>query len=134
MTARDPQESVAMNELRIVDQRHFVVGRHQLHKHFGLDEWSVSVLSQPHYVRQLCLKCPSDFASGRIPLYLCRCGDLECGALTVSVSEDDGRIRWADFGHEGPSAQTMSQSDYMSTTGPFTFDKDAYLYMLSPFL
>jgi len=126
-----------MDELRIVDQHHFAVGRRQLHKHFALDEWNVSVLTRPRspYVRQLCLKCLSDFASGRVPLYLCRCGDLECGALTASVTEADGTITWSDFGWEGPSAgEAISQNQYMSRTGPFVFEKQAYLYTLSSFM
>jgi len=122
-----------MDELKIVDH-HFVVGRHELRKRFGLDEWSVSVLTKPLYARQLCLKCPSDFVSGRVPLYVCRCGDLECGALTVSVTEQDGTVEWAEFGQEGPSAHTVSQSEYMSRAGPFSFEKAAYIYTLSPFV
>lgn len=130
---------MSTTQLEVVDQVHFKVGRLVLPRHWGLGEWEVSALTRPGVAKQLCLQVPSEFPSGRIPLYVCRCGDLQCGAVTVRVSEEGGLIRWAEFGREAPYAwegesQELHQSEYMARTGPFEFERDAYRYALSPFL
>ena len=36
----------------------------------------------------------------RVPLLLCSCGDLMCGALTMRVSRDDDKVSWSDWAWE----------------------------------
>jgi hypothetical protein len=41
---------------------------------------------------------PPDFPPDRVAIYVCpECGDLGCGAMTVSVSRDAEVITWSDF-------------------------------------
>ncbi len=112
----------------------FKVGRLALAKHLDVRS-QVGVLSvDPIYAKQLLLMVPSEFKSGRTPLYVCSCcADLGCGALTVRIEETDAGIVWEDFGWEGPDGDRFSQSDYMSRTGPFLFDKRQYRLALIPY-
>ncbi len=123
-----------MNELKLVDQYEFVVGRHTLRKHFGLKK-NVSVLSQARgsFGKQLVLRESSDLSSGRVPLYLCPCGDLGCGALTVSIERRGEVVRWADFGWESNLEEGFSQDDVLARFGPCEFEWSVYCYTLSPF-
>ena len=38
------------------------------------------------------------FEDGRIGLLFCRCGDLNCGALSVHLEVDDDSVVWRDIG------------------------------------
>ena len=123
-----------MDELELIGGDDFAIGPYHLFKHFGLKDM-VPVLSQPggEFGKQLALKTPSEFPSGRVPIYLCPCGDLACGAVTVSIEEDGGTIVWSEFGRESNWESGIWQDEYMRRTGPFRFDRKAYLYTLSAF-
>jgi hypothetical protein len=69
---------------------------------------------------------------GRLPLYGCpECGDLYCGALTVTVAREvdpgDGRevVRWTDVRCEDAHTPTEEMPD-LSSVGSFTFDAARY--------
>ncbi|MCA9610304.1 MAG: hypothetical protein KC619_32135 [Myxococcales bacterium] len=137
-----------MDELRVVGMgEDFAVGRYVLSKHLGIrlverhgathslnNTW-VSVLSGPGpYARQLSLKLPSDFSSGRVPLFICPCGDTMCGALTVAIEATPAStVIWADFGWERPDARAVSRHDFHRRTGPFEFDAEQYRGVLAPY-
>ncbi len=138
-----------MDVLRIEGDGEFVVGRYRLSKHLGLDlatgpefggepHGEMSVLSdmvppkqRRVYARELSLREAVSFSSGRVPLFVCFCGDLGCGALTVSVSASGDLVHWSDFGTESDWESGFHQSDHMKRTGPFTFDRSGYLGVLS---
>lgn len=86
------------------------------------------------FARQLMLREPSNFASGRVPLFVCECcADLGCGALTVSVHHEGDRVVWSDFAYEGLDESALSGSEDVARTGPFSFDRALYDSALSPY-
>ena len=57
--------------------------------------------------RELRGAAPSEFASGRVPIYVCaECGDLGCGAVTVRVTELDDCFVWSELSIESYSSAT----------------------------
>ena len=111
----------------------FCVGRIQLASHLRANGLA-SVDVDPRFARQLLLKEPSDFASGRVPLFVCECcGDLGCGALTVAVKRLEGEYVWSEFGYEGLDSTSISAGDYIARTGPFAFHPTAYESALLPY-
>src|SRR4051794_32715040 len=53
---------------------------------------------QSNVANWLLLRAQPPFPSGRVPLLFCpACGDIECGAVTVSVERTDGVFQWKDF-------------------------------------
>lgn len=140
-----------MDIFQIGDDRDFVIGRYRLSKHLGVDIASDSALGgehhgqmsvlndvvapkqRRHYARELSLLETNLFPSGRVPLFICFCGDLDCGALTVDISSTSDTVRWSTFGSESTWEEGLYQSDHMKRTGPFTFDRNAYLNALSTY-
>lgn len=140
-----------MDIFQIGDDRDFVIGRYRLSKHLGLDmagnpafgddpHGQMSVLDdmvpqkrRRQYARELSLLETNLFASGRVALFICFCGDLDCGALTVDISGTSDTVRWSAFGSESTWEDGLYQSDHMKRTGPFTFERNAYLNALSTY-
>lgn len=140
-----------MDIFQIGDDRDFVLGRYRLSKHLSLDiatkpefggepRGEMSVLDdmvekkqRRSYARILSLLETSSFPSGRVPLFICFCGDLDCGALTVDISSTADTVRWSAFGSESTWEEGFYQSDHMKRTGPFTFERTAYLNALSTY-
>lgn len=83
------------------------------------------------YARELSLIETASLPSGRVPLFICFCGDLACGALTVAISGTGDQVHWTDFGSESDWEKGFSQSEEQKRTGPFTFDRTAYLKAIS---
>lgn len=50
---------------------------------------------------------PSLHDASRVPLLVCPCGDLLCGALTVRLGEDAGATRWSDWAWEDQYAPAL---------------------------
>ncbi len=48
--------------------------------------------------RQLLAEETSDLPHGRVPLYVCPCGDPFCGGLMVSVSRIRDGFEWSNWG------------------------------------
>jgi hypothetical protein len=112
----------------------FQVGRLKLALHLGIHSHLGALSVSSVYAKQLLLQIPSDFVSGRVPLYVCGCcADLGCGAVTVQVEETDEGIIWRDIGYEGLDAEHHSQSPYMERTGPFLFVPSVYRTALLPY-
>lgn len=44
----------------------------------------------------------------RVPLLMCPCGDLQCGAVTVRLSRTDDAVQWTDWAWEDFHAHTES--------------------------
>ncbi len=120
-----------MDTFRVVDAD-FLVGRHNVRQALGQTD-NVSVLTQAwgRFGAQLLLRRPSALPSGRVPLYLCPCGDLGCGALTVAVTRAGDVVRWSDFGSEVDHETGLFQSPFMRRFGPFTFAWEDYRDALS---
>src|SRR5512147_153210 len=97
----------------------FHVGRYCLAKHFATS--AVNGLDvDPKYARQLLRDVASDFASGRVPLFVCeRCASLDCGAITVAVEVDSGVVTWRDFAIEAPCQAELTVPEIYARTGPF---------------
>lgn len=119
-------------DLRIVEGPDFAIGRIVLGKHLGLKDMVCAIGKSRAYARQLRLDETSEFPSGRVPLFICPCGDLECGALTVALTATERHVTWSDFGREAPGT-TINQDEILKRLGPFTFDRDAYRYALSAY-
>ncbi len=112
----------------------FHLGRYRLARHLGTK--LIGVLDvDPKYARQLLLAEPSDFPSGRVPLYVCECcADLDCGAITVKVVRAEDAFVWSDFAHEAPHAEGPAPStEVLRRTGPFAFDATQYRSALQPY-
>jgi hypothetical protein len=85
------------------------------------------------YARQLLLRAPSLFASGRVPLYICpECADLGCGALTVRVTREGETVIGSDFRHEGDSG-AGSPVEAVREIRDFLFEWEPYRLLLCPF-
>lgn len=112
----------------------YKIGKLQLSKHFDIGIVLASLAVSKEYAKQLLLTKPSDFKSGRVPLYVCNyCADLGCGALTVRVEKTGNGVVWSEFGYEGLDGEEISQSEYMERTGPFYFDSEQYKSAISPY-
>jgi hypothetical protein len=111
----------------------FHIGRYCLAKHFATS--AVNALDAgAKYARQLLLAEPSDFPSGRVPVFVCECcADLGCGATTVAVEIADGIVTWQDFGIEVPYGDNPIVSEVYARTGPFHFDLTDYRSALLPY-
>ncbi|NYG05570.1 hypothetical protein BJ986_000057 [Phycicoccus badiiscoriae] len=58
----------------------------------------------------------------RVPLLVCSCGDLMCGALTVRVSRDDHAVAWTDWAWEDQYRPPLMLDSLTSAV----FDADDY--------
>jgi hypothetical protein len=66
----------------------------------------------------------------RVPLYICaECGDIGCGAITVSVKCRENKIIWEEFGYEN-GFEDLKEYNHIK---PIEFDKESYLQAFSEF-
>jgi len=116
--------------------RHFldvVVNGTSLWECLGKRHDMVSVLcrdfAQPESstaVDRLLLKSEADFPNDRRSLFVCaECGDLGCGAVTLSVRRVGGKVVWSDFGYENTYEEQVLRDDF-ADVGPFEFDSSQY--------
>lgn len=78
-------------------------------------------------IGQLLGETASDLQGGRVMIYVCpECGDLGCGALTVSVVRVEGRIRWQRIRYENDCDPGATDINSYQTIGPFEFDVEQY--------
>lgn len=76
--------------------------------------------------RRLLLEEPADLPDNRRALYLCpECGDIDCGAVTLVVERDGGKIIWRDFGYEN-NYEGVVHPEGFEEVGPFAFDRGEY--------
>lgn len=89
---------------------------------------------QTEIVDRLLGKLPPDLPHHRTSLYICpECGDLGCGAVTVSVQREAGIIIWKDFGFQN-SYDDMLHTKGFESIGPFTFDRRQYFELFQRIL
>jgi len=82
---------------------------------------------------QLLLSEKSNLKSNRIPIYVCsECGDLDCGAITISITKDDKYFTWDSFGYENNYEDKLLEE--YKTIGPFNFHKEDYINILRQFV
>jgi hypothetical protein len=77
-------------------------------------------------VRRLLLAEPADFPNNRRSLLVCsECGDLGCGALSISIDITEGEVTWADFGYQNNYDEEIWAKG-LGELGPFRFDRSQY--------
>jgi hypothetical protein len=77
-------------------------------------------------VKRLLLREKADLPNERRSLFICaECGDLGCGAITLEVHNENGKISWSNFGYEN-TCEDRVQFDEYAEIGPFTFDSTEY--------
>ena len=84
--------------------------------------------------RRLLGQEPAELDDGRLALYVCpECGDLGCGAVTVTVRRTANEVVWAD-----PGWQTDYDPDIdaegLTGLGPFRFERRQYDAVLTQVL
>jgi hypothetical protein len=82
---------------------------------------------QRAYVKQLLMRARSEFASGRVPLYVCSmCTDIGCGTISVRVAEVEDSVVWSELSYESPwEAGPVGWLDE-GWDRPFYFARDHY--------
>jgi hypothetical protein len=64
----------------------------------------------------------SELPDGRVPIYVCpECGDLGCGAVTVSIDHGADVVTWADFGWQTDYDEDVDRGSY-TDLGPYHFE------------
>lgn len=86
--------------------------------------WGDNQEHNRHILRIFRLQEKPELSTGRIALYVCpECGDMGCGAITVSIQDRGDRIVGKDFGYEtdnGELSETYPEID------PIEFDRQSY--------
>jgi hypothetical protein len=117
-------------------ERHFldfVVNSQSLWEALGKSQDMVSILctefaadETKRAVNRLLLREKADLPNERRSLFTCaECGDLGCGAITLEVHNENGKISWSTFGSEN-KWESRVQFDEYTEIGPFTFDSTEY--------
>jgi|SRR5207302_3831138 len=77
-------------------------------------------------VNRLLLNSEADLPNDKRSLFVCaECGDLGCGAITVSVKRVNEKVVWCDFGYENNYESRVLRDDY-TNVGPFEFEFRQY--------
>lgn len=71
-----------------------------------------------------CAPYETAFADGRIGLYFCPCGDLDCGVLSTRIELTPSRVTWHDVGWQ----VTYRPFDPEQELGVVRFDFDRVQY------
>ena len=78
-------------------------------------------------VDRLLLKTSGDFSDGRASLYVCpECGDLGCGAVSISLERREGLVVWRDFAFQNNYEELDFDGLGYKDVGPFQFDQRVY--------
>ena len=89
---------------------------------------------QSEAAERLLRKRPPDLPNERTSLFICpECGDLECGAISITLRRDQDAIVWQDFALEN-STDAELRRDRLTDLGPFRFDARLYYQALAPLL
>ncbi|MCM5530635.1 hypothetical protein [Parasegetibacter sp. NRK P23] len=82
-----------------------------------------------HVLNVFTLKEKSQLASGRVMIYVCpECGDIECGAITATIKDFEGKIVLGDFGYETGYAGLTEIYDQIE---PIEFERASYFAAFS---
>ncbi len=71
---------------------------------------------------ELTLVAPGPLASGRIPMYICPCGDYDCGVISVRISHEGDSFLWSEIGWE----DDQNRISLLKHLGPFRFQDEQY--------
>jgi hypothetical protein len=71
---------------------------------------------------ELTLAVPGPLPSGRVPLYICPCGDYDCGVIAVRISHSGDSFLWNEFAWEDHSNEVT----IVKNLGPFRFQDEQY--------
>ena len=75
---------------------------------------------------------PSDKLPNRIMLFVCpECGDLGCGAITFTITQENDSVVWSDFAYENSHDESMTNYNAYASVGPFSFSRTDYLDTIS---
>jgi len=124
------QNGVSKSERHFLD---FVIDGESLWEKLGkpLDTVSVICLEFSREetidaVRRLLLAKSAVIPNDRRELFICsECGDIGCGAVTVSIVRDGQAIIWKSFGYENNYEPDLRLDNYKQI-GPYTFDYKEY--------
>jgi len=79
---------------------------------------------------RLLRRAKPDLPGGRVSLYVCaECGDLGCGAVSVTVEATTGGVLWRDFGFQNNYEDSIHRTG-LEAVGPFLFEGRTYLVLL----
>ncbi len=85
-----------------------------------------TVEAQLATIERLRRKAPPDLGHHRTSLCICpECGDIGCGAISLSVEGGAGVVEWKDFGVQN-SYEDMVHRQGFEEVGPYTFDGAQY--------
>jgi hypothetical protein len=137
LTFQEKHRKVSQNETSVDFQDFYVNEKSLLEVIPNQDLVGVIGSFKPEFdieaVSQLLLKEKSELSSGRVPIYVCpECGDLGCGAITISIQENEETYIWKDFGFENNYDEELL-AEY-NEIGPFTFSKIEYESKLKQFV
>lgn len=60
-------------------------------------------------------------------IYVCpECGDIGCGAITLTITKHENYFIWQDFCYENDYDQELTDFDSFAKTGPFYFKETSY--------
>ena len=91
--------------------------------------------SQKESAAKLLLKSEPELPNGRHLLYVCpECGDIGCGAITVTIEKTAEHFVWKDFGYENNYYDGMPLLENYRQIGPFFFDSNQYSQLLEDYL
>lgn len=75
-------------------------------------------------IRRLLGEERPDASGGRVSVYVCaECADLGCGAITVVMERDEGRVSWRDWGYQNNYEDGLATIDGLRDV---TFDATQY--------
>jgi hypothetical protein len=117
-------------------ERHFldfVINGKSLWEAVGRRHDTVSILCSEFLLKEtiedvnrLLLKEKANAPNDRRSLFICsQCGDLGCGAITLSVVREGDTVIWKNFAYENNYEPEIDFREYESV-GPFQFDGADY--------
>ncbi len=71
----------------------------------------------------LLLEKADDLPNGRAALYICPCGDYDCGIISASITREDKHIIWSDISYENEADDELIPLDRL---GPYRFEEKQY--------
>ncbi|MBM7781766.1 hypothetical protein [Arthrobacter tumbae] len=90
-------------------------------------DWPHAAVEQ---IDRLCLTEPGDFVDGRVAILACPvCGDIDCGAVSATISVEESTVTWEEFGWQDGYTDDPPQP-WLFEPQCFTFDKTAYLALM----
>lgn len=80
----------------------------------------------PTIVRRLLGKEPPDLPEGRCALYVCPCGQPDCGVISVLIEIQAAHVVWSRFSHQTDKPGSIKPMKTLAKLEPMTFDLNEY--------